>query len=184
MKKLTLVFALLVLCGSASAQTVPPNLALSATAWAETFLCSSYPISALKDGNRNTWWEGTKFPEKCGLTWPSSKFFNLILVKMPLTWGMQNHAQPMVVESSMDGVTWTVIVADNVYHFNGTNPATNGAIQYFDMGIEPGRLIQARHIRITTKKNTITNLVPFLEKQGPQIGEIEVYRITKPTLAP
>ncbi|TQS28367.1 CARDB domain-containing protein [Microbispora sp. KK1-11] len=88
---------------------------------------AGYPVSALNDGNQDTYWESANnsFPQWAQVDLGTARSVDRIVLKVPSPSVWQTRTQTLSVQGSADGSAFSTVVASAGYTFN---PATGNKV--------------------------------------------------------
>jgi hypothetical protein len=134
------------------------NLALTATASADSTLAGFPPSNAI-DGNQATYWQAAGSTGVLTLHLAQAAPVDRLVLKLPQGWGARH--QTIEVDASTDGQTWTQLAAPTAYLFDPAGSAGNDVV---DISVPPAT---ATYLRLDVSNNDVQG--------APQIAEFEVY---------
>jgi hypothetical protein len=151
-------FAPYVVSLSAAVYNPNGNLALTATASADSTL-AGFPPSNANDGNQATYWQAGGSTGALTLQLAEPAPVDRIVLELPQGWG--DRHQTIEVDGSADGQTWTQLVAPAAYLFSANNAAGNNVVDI------PVPSTTVNYIRLDVSNNDFQG--------APQIAEFQVY---------
>lgn len=88
---------------------------------------AGYPVSAINDGDQNTYWESANnsFPQWARIDLGTATSVDQIVLKVPAPAAWQTRAQTLSVQGSADGTGYSTVVASSNYTFD---PATGNKV--------------------------------------------------------
>ncbi|MEV4529510.1 CARDB domain-containing protein [Streptosporangium sp. NPDC049304] len=119
-----------------------------------------YPVSAVNDGNPDTYWESpnNSFPQWARIDLGTATSVDRIVLKVPPAAAWQTRTQTLSIQGGADGSTFSTVVASANHTFN---PATGNTVT-IDFGAATHR-----YWRVTITANT--------GWPAAQISEFEIY---------